>query len=266
MQKLNEISLELVRAFLNVWNLYETILMHNLNKQVKVVRSITSDNSDEELSDLYNYHVNEILSSSSWQQLSKVSSTEPEVRPCAFLPLNIFSLERKTLYCSSDCRCKRNRTVLYCFRNFMVKAFIMTLVVWKPSWPDLHYYFFWDSKWSHTGGCFWVVQLELIRHAVFALYRYEIKLIDGKRFTRLTILCTKIHMCRRALSSLQQNSFCKTEVLNDLNKILPEKVPNFVTHKILREKLAMLRLELIALVDAMGDSDDPYVCGITYFY
>lgn len=47
-----------------------------------------------------------------------------------------------------------------------------------------------------------------------------------------------------------------------LSELLPDEVPSFVSHPIVRKKMALLRGEFVWLLDKMGKSNNPLVGNI----
>ncbi|KAJ1417669.1 hypothetical protein B484DRAFT_400745 [Ochromonadaceae sp. CCMP2298] len=97
------------------------------------------------------------------------------------------------------------------------------------------------SAWHHVGGAYWLVQLEILRHA--ALYLIRVK-----------------------LSGLTQKSFDSAELKAQITTMLTQDTePDLHTHKLLKLKIAMLRADLHWLLDAMHASTNPYDEFVQYY-
>eukprot|EP01032_Pedospumella_encystans_P009733 gene9733-11439_t len=94
--------------------------------------------------------------------------------------------------------------------------------------------------WEEVGGCYWVAQLELMRHAV-------------------------MHTIRSQLSGPDQVNFDATELKDRIFSLLPVEPAKHVTHHILRLKLALLRADLLWLLDSMSASANPYEEFVHYY-
>ena len=59
--------------------------------------------------------------------------------------------------------------------------------------------------------------------------------------------------------------FDPTDLKNEIATLLPSVCPAYLTHPLLRMKLAMLRGDILWLLDSMRDSDHPYVSHLPYY-
>lgn len=64
---------------------------------------------------------------------------------------------------------------------------------------------------------------------------------------------------RDGVAGVEQTDYNPSDAKVSLTELLPREIPTFVTHPIVRKKMALLRGEFFWLLDKMGKSGNPLV-------
>ena len=106
------------------------------------------------------------------------------------------------------------------------------------------------SDWD-VGGCYWVVQEELLRHAAIIRIRW----------------CSFFAWCvlsrcynRTALSCCGKGDFHSDTLVDEILEVFPSRLPpNYIKNEVVREKYMSLRVHIFMLLVAIKQSTDSNV-------
>lgn len=103
--------------------------------------------------------------------------------------------------------------------------------------------------WEKSGGEYWVIQEELLRHAT--IYEYRCK------STFFKVVITNTFSCE--LNKKLSPEITEIGLHRVLNELLPFCPPSYINHKIVLQRMKVLREEFMELITFCTSSDKPEV-------